>query len=162
MMLSEAEMTAVEIIVKGTGSLVYSRFTSCSCLSLESCTLWKIWDSDHCIILRKKVQNANHVLVTIAKYIAHKNNLMPILGLDFWRYGLCWVLKYLMCFCYLRQRDKPFSVIRTQACLFAEAIEPTPAYPAEREFTKAVARLFEWQKTTQGCNEVRITKLSLP
>lgn len=38
---------------------------------------------------------------------------------------------------------KAFSVMRTQACLLVEVIEPTPAYQAEKEFiSKAVQRIF--------------------
>lgn len=79
---------------------------------LESCTLWKILDSDHCIILRRKIQNANHALVTIAKYTTHKNNLILTLGLNFFVYGMCWVLKYLICFFYLRSKEKRLSQLQ--------------------------------------------------
>lgn len=38
---------------------------------------------------------------------------------------------------------KAFSVMRTQACLLVEVIEPTPVYLAERKFiSKAVDRIF--------------------
>lgn len=60
---------------------------------------------------------------------------------------------------------KAFSVMRAQACLLVEVIEPTLAYLAEREFiSKAVQRRFGMAKNQpwmqQSQNDTQ--KLSLP
>lgn len=119
----------------------------------------KILDSDHCIILRKKFKNARHVLVTMARYVTHKNNLIAISGLSiFFFFGIWYTLSSKISDLLLLSEVKgknSFLNYKMQACLLVEVIESTLVYLVERGFIiKVVQRLLGGgQKSSLGCNE---------
>lgn len=109
---------------------------------------------------KKKIQNANHVLVTIEKHTTHKNNLIPIylrIGFFCISYMLRSEVSNVLLLSEVKGK-KAFSITRAQACLLTEVIKLTLAYLTKSKFIiKIIQRIIG-----RAQNKTRITLKMIP